>query len=638
MTEVNEIFEGFVTVAAVSPMVKPGDCKHNAIQLNEAITEAEKAGAKLICAPELSITGYTCGDLFLQDALLERALASLRALVLCSEKSDSLVFVGLPLAHKGKLYNVAAAMSGGRLLGIVPKSYLYGRGDSSELRVFAPAPSEIEDYIFNGYAVPFGANLLFKCKEYPDFTVAAEICEDLWTPLPPSSHHSRGGASVIVNLSAESETVGKEDARRLLVSSQSARAVCAYIYTNAAYGESTGDAVYAGHSMIYESAVLLAERKPFKPGFVITDIDVGSLSHDRKASGTFSRAFRRKHKVVEFSQAQDCGLNHRKIDPSPFVPQDTGECAARCEKILRIQTYALIRRLEHVDAKKVILGLSGGLDSTLALLVIMRAVKLLGGQPDDILAVSMPGPGTSGATKENARLLANALGIPLQEIWITDLLRQHLSDIGHSEEDHDVVFENAQARIRTLVLMNLANKYQGLVVGTGDLSELALGWTTYGGDQLSMYGVNAGVPKTLIRYIIGYVASLDAGLSPVLQDILYTPVSPELLPPENGEISQKTEDILGSYELHDFFLYHAVRRGKTPSLILKLAVRAFDGKYEEDEIRERLRVFYSRFFAHQFKRSALADGPKVGSVSLSSTEWNMPGDLSGDPWVQLLDV
>jgi len=629
-------FEGFVTAAAVAPTVRPGDCKHNAIRLHEAISEAEAAGAKLICAPELSITGYTCGDLFLQDTLQERALAALRALVRCSEKSDALIFVGLPVSHMGKLYNAAAAISGGKLLGLVPKTYLFGRGSSSELRLFTPAPSGIEEFPFDGGFVPFGSDLLFRCTEFPDFTIAAEVCEDLWTPLPPSTRHARAGATIIVNLSAESETVGKEDYRRLLVRSQSGRAVCAYVYANAAYGESTGSAVYAGHSLICENAKLLAERKPFKPGFTIADIDVGSLAHDRRAQGAFSRANHSAHSVITFSQAQNCDLAHRAIEPHPFVPRDPGECAARCEKILRIQTYALIRRLEHVDAKKVLLGLSGGLDSTLALLVIVRAVKLLGGTPEDILAVSMPGPGTSELTKANAKALADALGIDLQEIDISPVLFQHLDDIGHPEEEHDVVFENAQARIRTLILMNLSNKYGGLVVGTGDLSELALGWTTYGGDQLSNYGVNAGVPKTLIRYIIGYVASVDTGLSSVLRDILGTPISPELLPPEEGNISQKTEDILGPYELHDFFLYHVVRKGRTPALVLKLAVKAFDGLYEEDEIRERLRLFYRRFFTHQFKRSSLADGPKVGSVSLSSADWDMPADLSSDPWTQLL--
>jgi len=636
MSGETEKYEGFLTVAAVAPAVKPCDCKHNALRLHEAISEAEEAGAKLICTPELSITGYTCGDLFLQDTLQERALAALRALVRCSEKSDALIFVGLPVAHMGKLYNAAAAISGGRLLGLIPKTYLPGRGSDTELRVFSPAPSGTEDFEFNGGTVPFGTDILFRCGDNPDLTVAAEICEDIWTPLPPSTKHARAGATVIVNLSAENETIGKEEYRRLLVQSQSGRAVCAYVYANAAYGESTGAAVYAGHSLICENAKLLAERKPFKPGFAITDIDIGSLAHDRKAQGIFSRAHMMSHKIVDFSQTQSCGLRYRKIDPHPFVPSDPGECAARCEKILRIQTYALIRRLEHAAAKKVLLGLSGGLDSTLALLVIVRAVKLLGGTPDDILAVSMPGPGTSELTKNNARGLAEALGIQLQEIGIGAVLQQHLMDIGHPEDDHDVVFENAQARIRTLILMDLANKYGGLVVGTGDLSELALGWTTYGGDQLSMYGVNAGVPKTLIRYIIGYVASVDTGLSPVLRDIIGTPVSPELLPPEEGNISQKTEDILGPYELHDFFLYHVVRKGRTPLLVLKLAVKAFAGMYEEGEIRERLRLFYRRFFTHQFKRSSLADSPRVGSVSLSSADWVMPSDLSSDPWVQLI--
>jgi len=632
MGEESEFFEGYITAAAVAPTVRPGDCKHNALRLNEAILEAEAAGARLICAPELSITGYTCGDLFLQDSLLEKALAALRALVRCSVGGDSLIFVGLPVAHMGNLYNVAAAISGGRLLGLVPKAFPAARGDSPELSVFSPAPIGVEDFIFNGTKVPFGADLLFRCAEYPDFTVAAEIGEDLWAPIPPSTHHARGGATVIVNLAAESETVGKEDYRRLLVQGQSGRSICAYIYSNAAYGESSGTAVFAGHSIISENAKILAERKPFKPGFSITDIDIGGLIHDRIASGFFSRSHHRTHKIVGFSQAQKCALRYSGIDPHPFVPSDLAERVERCEKILRIQTYALIRRLEHIGAKKAVLGLSGGLDSTLALLVTVRVIKLLGGSPDDILAVTMPGPGTSERTKTNALLLSKALGLELNEIDISPMLFQHLRDIGHSADIRDTVYENAQARIRTLILLNLANKYGGVVVGTGDMSELALGWTTFGGDQLSMYGVNAGVPKTLIRYIIDYVASVDSGLAGVLQAILDTPVSPELLPPTNGNISQKTEDILGPYELHDFFLYHVVRRGRTPALILKLAVKAFAGKYGEEEIRELLKLFYTRFFAHQFKRSSLADGPKVGSVSLADAYWHMPGDLSSAPW------
>jgi len=631
-----ENYDGFVTVAAVAPTVKPGDCKNNALRLHEAISAAEAAGAKVICTPELSITGFTCGDLFLQNTLQERALAALKALVSCSEKSDSLIFIGLPVSHGGKLYNAAAAVSGGRLLGLIPKTYLFGSGASSELRVFSSAPSGIEEFVFNGAAVPFGADLLFRCKEFPDFTVAAEICEDLWTPLPPSTRHARAGATVIVNLSAESETVAKEDYRRLLVRSQSGRAICAYVYANAAYGESTGAAVYAGHSLVCENAELLAERRPFKPGFAISDIDISSLAHDRKASPSFLRSRHLSHRIVEFSQTPGCAIKYRRLSPLPFVPQDPRECVARCEKVLEIQAYALIRRLEHAGAKRVIVGLSGGLDSTLALLVIVRAVKLLGGNPGDIIPVSMPGPGTSQTTRNNAWALAGALGINLQEVEIGSMLRQHLFDIGHSETVRDVVYENAQARIRTLVLLDLANKYNGLVVGTGDMSELALGWTTYGGDQLSMYGVNAGVPKTLLRHMIAYVASAEPGLTAVLHSILATPVSPELLPPENGAITQKTEQILGPYELHDFFLYHAVRRGRTPVLLLKLATRAFAGIYTEDQIRETLRLFYRRFFANQFKRSALADGPKVGSVSLSAADWNMPGDISSDPWTQLL--
>ncbi|MDR3363623.1 MAG: NAD(+) synthase [Clostridiales Family XIII bacterium] len=630
-----EVYEGFVTAAVVAPALRPGNCRYNATKLFEEISAAEAAGASLVCAPELSITGYTCGDLFLQETLLDEALAALRALVRSSAKSDVLFFAGLPVSHMGKLYNVAAAVSGGRLLGLVPKTYHPNYGEFYELRHFTPAPSGIEDYSFEGGRVPFGTDLLFRCAELPEFAVAAEICEDLWTPLPPSTRHARAGATVIVNLSAGDETIGKDEYRRLLIKSQSGRAVCAYLYANAGYGESTGDMVFSGHGLICENASLLAERKPFEANCAIADIDVKSLARDRRYLNTFTRTPFQSHKIVMFSQAARSALRYRHIDPHPFVPAGDAERAARCEGIIRMQTSGLMRRLEHTKSEKAVIGLSGGLDSTLALLIAARAAHALGWRGEDILAVTMPGPGTTQMTKRNAELLAAALGVGFKDIDIGPSVRQHLRDIGHPEDEHNNVYENAQARIRTLILMDLANKFGGIVVGTGDLSELALGWTTYNGDHMSMYGVNAGVPKTLVRYIIGHIADAEPRLSGVLRAVLGTPVSPELLPPEDGRISQKTEELIGPYELHDFFLYHALRRGRTPALILKLAGRAFAGKYTASEIRATLRLFYRRFFANQFKRSALPDGPKIGSVTLSPrADLRMPSDADGEAWIR----
>ena len=637
MDKGNGIFEGFVTVAAIAPEVKLGDCEQNGVRLAEAVSAAEAAGAKLICSPELSITGYTGGDLFLQDALLDDALAALRKLMEATKGSDALVFVGLPVRHMGKVYNAAAAFSGGKLLGFVPKTWLSNHGGASESRYFTSAPSDVEEYIFDGKPVHFGADLLFQCSEFQDFTVAVEIGEDLWATLPPSTRHARSGATVVVNLSATGEVIGAGDDRRLYIQSQSRRAVCAYIYADAAYGESTGDMVFSGHSLVYENGKALAERAPFESGFAIADIDVASLARDRRYLSTFSRIAKQTHRTEMFSQPQSCGLKNRLIDPHPFVPDDGKECAARCEEILQIQSSGLMRRLDHVKASKAVIGVSGGLDSTIALLVTARAMHILGKSGDDILAVSMPGPGTSPSTRASAKQLSNTLGVNFREIEIGDSVRQHLQDISHPEEEHDTVFENAQARIRTLILMDIANKYGGIVVGTSDLSELALGWATYNGDQMSMYGVNSGVPKTLIRHILMHIAETEPALSGVLRAILDTPASPELLPPESGHISQKTEELLGSYELHDFFLYHSVRKGRTPALVYKLAVRAFADQYDEDRILTALQLFYRRFFANQFKRSALPDGPKTGSVSLSPrTDWHMPSDVASDAWLRTL--
>ncbi|MDR3304627.1 MAG: NAD(+) synthase [Clostridiales Family XIII bacterium] len=636
------MYDGFVTAAAVSPPLRPGNCRFNASSIKNSIDEAIRRGAKIVCTPELSITGYTCGDLFLQDRLLEEALVVLTALVRSTKDGDALIFVGLPLAHEGKLYNAAAAICAGELLGIVPKSNLPNYGEFYELRHFSPARKGTGVYEFDGKAVPFGTDLLFRCWQFPALTVAAEICEDLWTAEPPSTRHAKAGASLIVNLSAGDETVSKDDYRRLLCRSQSGRAVCAYVYANAGYGESTGDMVFSAHSLICENAVLLSERKPFESDFAIADIDIKGLVRDRRFLTTFggreSISPAEGYTAVWFSQPQNCRLPYRYIAPNPFVPGELAERETRCEQIIRMQSSGLAKRLEHTKAAKAVIGISGGLDSTLALLITARAMHLLGRPGEDILAVTMPGPGTTAITKSNARKLCASLGIECREIDIDVSVRLHLRDIGHPDRAFNNVYENAQARMRTMILMDLANEHDGIVVGTGDLSELALGWATYNGDHMSMYGVNAGVPKTLVRHIIRHIAQTEPALADVLKNVLDTPVSPELLPPENDEIIQKTEDILGPYELHDFFLYHMLRWGRNPSLIARLAVRAFAGKYSSDEIKTCMKTFYSRFFRNQFKRSALPDGPKIGSVTLSPrADWRMPSDADGEAWLEDLD-
>jgi NAD+ synthase (glutamine-hydrolysing) len=631
-------FDGFVTVAAVSPELRPGDCRYNVSKIFNAAFEMIGRGAKVIVTPELSITGYTCGDLFLQDHLLDDATASLYALVRCTMGRDELIFVGLPVVYDGKLYNAAAAISGGELLGLVPKSWLPNYGEFYEARHFTPAFDGVRTLQLNGWTVPFGTNILFRSREFPALSIACEICEDLWVPSTPSTRHAQAGATLIVNLSAGDETIGKEEYRRMLVGSQSGRCVCGYIYANAGYGESTQDMVFSGHGIVAENGSILSERRPFEDRAAIADIDIRGILHDRRFLTTFKALESSTYRIIEFSQKPACQLKHREVDMHPFVPGGRAERAARCERILQMQSVGLAKRLEASKAKAAVIGLSGGLDSTLALLVTKRAMDRLGRPAKDILTVTMPGFGTTQTTRNSARALAAALGVLFGEIDITASVRQHLSDIGHSEREHNNVYENAQARMRTLILMNLANKFEGIVIGTGDLSELALGWATYNGDHMSMYGVNAGVPKTLVRYLIGHVADMEIGLRDVLLAILHTPVSPELLPAENGMITQRTEDILGPYELHDFFLYHMIRKGRSPSMIRKLAVHAFGGKYSEGEILAAIRLFYKRFFANQFKRSALPDGPKIGSVTLSPrADWRMPSDVDGNAWLLDLD-
>jgi NAD+ synthase (glutamine-hydrolysing) len=632
------VYEGFVKVAAATPEIRVADCEHNAARAMELMDRAASEGVSLLCLPELCLTGYTCGELFLQEVLQDGALRALRGLVEHSAGKNLVVVAGLPMRREGKLYNVAAVFGQGRLWGLVPKTHLPSYGEFYEQRHFCPAPERGGAVRFYGEDTPFGAKLLFRCAGMEDFTFAVEICEDLWVPSPPSSGHAVAGATIIVNPSASDETIGKAAYRRALVSGQSGRLLCGYVYAGAGRGESTTDMVFAGHNIICENGELLAQSRLFDDGFVTSEIDIHAIAHDRARMTTFaprgaSAALHGGYEIVSFDIDARAGALSRRIDPLPFVPGDESARNERCGEILDMQTAGLAERLRHTGCSTAVVGVSGGLDSTLALLVTARAFERLGKPATDISAVTMPCFGTTDRTLGNARALCAAAGIPCREMDISDIVVRLLRGIGQPEDARDVTYENAQARARTLVLMSIANMRGGLVVGTGDLSELALGWATYNGDHMSMYGVNSGVPKTLIRHIVRYVADTSPGLRDVLADILDTPVSPELLPPDKGGISQRTEEIVGPYELHDFFLYHTVRRARAPSSILALALMAFDGKYGRDEILCWMRVFYDRFFSQQFKRSCLPDGPKIGSVTLSPRgDWRMPSDASAALW------
>jgi NAD+ synthase (glutamine-hydrolysing) len=633
--------DGYVRVAAATPSVKVADCMGNA---EAALALMEKAAGEevgLLCLTELCLTGYTCGDLFLQSALIDGAKASLAALAAESAKLDVVAIAGLPIVHGGKLFNVAAVLCRGKVLGFVPKSYIPNYGEFYELRHFSPARPEMGSVPFDGYDVPFGTRLMFERCGDPGFKIAVEICEDLWVPVPPSSHHAGAGASVIANLSASNELIGKAAYRRSLAAGQSGRLVCGYVYASAGRGESSTDVVFGGHDLVCENGAVLSESRPFADGWASSEIDLRALAHDRRRMNTWGASSVESapaaYSVVQFPLDAAPSSLTRGVDPFPFVPHDEKERNERCEAILDMQVAGLEKRMSHTGAKTAVIGVSGGLDSCLALIVAWRAMSKLGLPASDIVAVTMPCFGTTERTRSNAHVLCGALGVPCRDIDITDSVRGHLRDIGGGEESRDVVYENAQARVRTLVLMDLANKHGGIVVGTGDLSELALGWSTYNGDHMSMYGVNSGVPKTLVRHIVKYVADVTPALSGVLLDILATPVSPELLPPSGGGIAQKTESIIGPYELHDFFLYHAVRWGRAPSRVLALAEAAFGPSYPDGEIMKWLRVFYRRFFAAQFKRSCLPDGPKIGSVSLSPRgDWRMPSDAVCEEWMREL--
>ena len=642
--------DGFVKVAARTPEVRVADVDFNVDRCVDVTREAvERDGAKLVVLPELCITGYTCEDLFWQDALLDAAQQGLFDYAERTADLDALLFVGVPWRVNGKLYNCAAALCAGEVLALVPKTHVPNYNEFYELRHFTPATPGTYGFVdlSQEEPVPFGTNILLSCTSMPDLVVAAEVCEDLWAPNPPSIAHALAGATVIVNLSASNAIVGKAAYRRSLVTGQSARLVCGYVYTSAGWGESTTDVVFAGHDMIAEDGTLLAESAPFGPGNATTEIDVAAIQGERMRMSTFRTArggadgIGSDYYEAEFTLGREEAQLTRHVDPHPFVPADGAERDARCEDVFTIQAWGLAKRLEHTHCTSAVIGVSGGLDSTLALLVTVRAFDLLGLDRQGIIAVTMPGFGTTERTHGNATTLSDALGVQLREVNIAAAVRQHFADIGHDENVHDVTYENSQARERTQIIMDIANQENGMVIGTGDLSELALGWATYNGDHMSMYGVNGGVPKTLVRHLVRYVADTcgNEAEADILYDVLDTPVSPELLPAnDDGTIAQQTEDLVGPYELHDFFLYQVLRRGATPRKVYRLAVHALGDTYDEATILSWLKVFYRRFFNQQFKRSCLPDGPKVGSVAVSPRgDLRMPSDAVSRLWLKELE-
>jgi len=635
--------DGFIKVGAATVSVTVADVKYNTDAIKARITEADALGLNLVVFPELCVTGYSCGDLLYSDVLLGAAMGALEELTAFTSDKYPVCVVGLPVGYRGKLYNCAAVLQGGQCLGIVPKTHLPNGGEFYEKRQFSSAAELPGDaaVMVCGQLVPMGADLVFAHETLEHYTFGVEICEDMWAPEPPCARLCKNGAVIIANLSASDEVIGKAEYRRTLVSATTGRLACGYIYCAAGPEESTQDMVFSRHNLIGENGSILAENPPFgdRP-FTVSEIDVNRLANERHMNTTIP-AGGEDCCVVTFSQDLRETALTRYIPKNPFVPADDGELRARAESILQIQSYGLAKRLRHAWAKTAVIGISGGLDSTLAVLVAVRAMKLLGRPLTDVVAVTMPCFGTTVRTKSNAVKLCELLGVKLREVDITKSVLQHFADIGQDPNTLDVTFENAQARERTQVLMDIANMTGGIVVGTGDLSELALGWATYNGDHMSMYGVNASVPKTLVRYIVRHEAqTADKALADVLFDILDTPVSPELLPADkNGEMSQKTEDLVGPYELHDFFLYHMLRTGAGPKKIFRMAKYAYGGAYDDKTILHWLKTFVRRFFIQQFKRSCLPDGPKVGTVTLSPRgDWRMPSDASSRVWMDEVEA
>ena len=640
---------GFFRVAAASPSVKVADCDSNICEIKKYIENADKKGAELIVFPELCITGYTCSDLFFQTQLIKSAQNALCTLAEETKDSDILFAVGLPVHYKNSLYNCAAFVKKGRILALVPKTNIPNYSEFYEVRNFTSASAMGEtdiDFVTlseNQKDIPFGTDIIICDEKDYSIAVAAEICEDLWVPCPPSTKHAVAGATIIANLSASNEIIGKSDYRRMLIQSHSGRLSCAYVYADAGNGESTTDLVFAADNFIAENGSILARSEKFSDGFIIHDVDIEKLMQQRRRQNTYPDSADGKHTKIFVPLQKEKKDFIRKIESRPFVPDNEEERSSRCKEIISLQAEGLAKRLRHTNAKSAVIGLSGGLDSTLALLVTTEAFRLAKLELSGITAVTMPGFGTTDRTYTNATILAKESGATLLEVSIKDAVIQHFKDINHDINVHDVTYENSQARERTQILMDIANKNGGLVIGTGDLSELALGWATYNGDHMSMYGVNASIPKTLVRYLVKWAADKEnrqgnKKLAEVLEDILDTPVSPELLPPENGKISQKTEELVGPYELHDFFLYYMLRWGFSPAKIYFLAKSAFNGTYAEQEILKWLKNFYRRFFSQQFKRSCLPDGAKVGTVSLSPRgDWRMPSDASCAVWMKEIE-
>lgn len=632
---------GFVKVAAATPDIRVADVEFNTQNIINAMEEAQKNGAKILVFPELCVTGYTCSDLFDHSVLLKASRKALLEIAENTNDKDMLVFVGAPLEVNGKLYNVAAAMNQGEIIGFTTKTFLPNYGEFYEMRQFTPGPQTVREITFEGKKIPFGPQILFQAEGMEELVVAAEICEDVWSPVPPSIQAALEGATVIVNCSASDETIGKDTYRRALISGQSARLISGYIYANAGEGESTTDLVFGGHNIIAENGTILKESSRYVNEIIYSELDLQRITGERRKNTTFQPLDEETLVRVPFTIEETKTFLTRTFPKKPFVPSDEQTRAQRCEEILTIQAMGLKKRLAHTNARTAVVGISGGLDSTLALLVTARAFDMLGRDKKDIIAVTMPCFGTTDRTYQNACEMSKKVGATLIEVPIADAVNIHFRDIGHDPEDHSVTYENCQARERTQVLMDIANKTWGMVIGTGDLSELALGWATYNGDHMSMYGVNASVPKTLVRHLVKYAAddTKDEALKNVLYDVLDTPVSPELLPPKDGDIAQKTEDLVGPYELHDFFLYYFLRMGYEPGKIYRIAKLSFAGEYDDETIYKWLRTFCWRFFSQQFKRSCLPDGPKVGSVAVSPRgDLRMPSDACATLWKSELET
>jgi NAD+ synthase (glutamine-hydrolysing) len=636
---------GYIRVGSACPNIKVADVPYNEKEILKLLDEALNKNISVLIFPELCITGYTCADLFFQTTLLRETLESIENIRLSSMTKSIFFVIGAPIAYNGQLFNCSVIIHGGKILGIVPKTYLPNYNEFYEQRWFSSAKTIPADTIqINGETIPFGTDLLFTHKTFPLVKIGIEVCEDLWSAIPPSSYAALSGATLILNGSASNEVVGKSSYRKKLIEQQSARTVTAYAYASSGYGESTTDVVFGGHCLIYENGRFLKESERFilDSSLIYEDIDFEMLTNERmKKNAFFDTDLIQSYREIVFQPKDKEFTLDREIYPYPFVPKDPTQRNLHCEEIFSIQTLGLAKRLDHIGAKKVVLGISGGLDSTLALLVCVKTFDLLHIQRENIIGVTMPGFGTTDRTYNNAISLMKELGITSQEISIKEASLLHFQDIGHDPSIHDVTYENVQARERTQILMDLSNKVGGIVIGTGDLSELALGWATYNGDHMSMYAVNASIPKTLVRYLINWVADheMENTTKEILMDVLDTPVSPELLPPsESGEIQQKTEEVVGPYELHDFYLYQMMRYGFSPRKVLKLAEMAFGSMYTQEHLLQWLKKFYYRFFSQQFKRSCLPDGPKVGSICLSPRgDWRMPSDAVVKIWINELE-